>query len=225
MLTDMILQTIDAKIQEKHLLNHTFYRAWSMGLLSMECLQEYAKNYYFHVLAFPMYLSAVHSHAPHAAMRRTLLQNLIEEEAGSPNHPELWKQFALSLGVTENALATHKPSAEIQNVIATFQTICRTRSPAEGIAALYAYESQIPAVCVSKIEGLQKYYGMTHPQDWHYFTIHIAADTEHAAQERALLAQTVTAGNHKEVYVAVDQALTTLWNFLSGLCEKYQIAA
>lgn len=222
---ERFLQQIDSQIAAKHLLKHPFYQAWSRGELSLSCLQEYAKDYYQHVKAFPTYISAVHAGTEEMATRRVLLKNLIEEEDGSPNHPELWKQFVLALGVTEEELANHNPSEEMAQLIAQFRKICREGSSAEGIAALYAYESQIPEICHSKIEGLKTHYGMAHPKDWQYFSVHIAADQEHAAQERALLKKHLNSQNQEPIAQAVDQVLDKLWNFLTGLCHRYRISA
>jgi pyrroloquinoline-quinone synthase len=222
--TDVFLQELDALIQSKHLLTHTFYLAWSKGELSIECLKEYAKEYYHHVQAFPTYLSALHAHTEDAATRKVLLQNLIEEEAGSPNHPELWRNFALALGVTEAELACHTPNVEISSLIAAFRLICSKSGVAEGVAALYAYESQIPKICVSKIDGLKKHYGMQSPKDWQYFSVHIAADEQHAAEERSLLKNYITPNNMAEVRASAHTVLDGLWNFLSGLCDRYNIS-
>lgn len=220
----LFLDRLDVQIQSKHLLKHEFYQAWSAGSLSIDCLREYAKEYYQHVKAFPTYLSAIHCRTDNVSTRRILLQNLIEEEAGSPNHPELWKNFALALGVTEEELISHKSSIEIENLISTFRNICGQRTIAEGISALYAYESQIPEICISKIDGLQKYYDMQNPKDWEYFTVHIAADKEHAAQERQLLKSYVTEDNHELIDSALNRILDLLWNFLSSMCSRYNIA-
>src|SRR5881392_3727838 len=95
------LNKIDNDIAEKHLLKHPFYLAWTRGELSPAALADYARQYYHHVAAFPTYLSAVHANCDDQPTRRRLLQNLIDEEAGSPNHPELWLQFAEYLGVSE----------------------------------------------------------------------------------------------------------------------------
>ena len=95
------LDKIDSDIAEKHLLKHPFYLAWTRGELSKEALTDYAKQYYHHVAAFPTYLSAVHAKCDDQPTRKQILQNLIDEEAGSPNHPELWKQFANALGVDD----------------------------------------------------------------------------------------------------------------------------
>lgn len=222
-MTDTFLNEIDAKIEAKHLLKHPFYLAWTRGELNQNILKEYAKEYYHHVKAFPCYLSAVHSHTKDAETRKHLLNNLIEEEAGSPNHPEMWRSFAKSLGATDVEIDTHEPSKAIASVVETFMNICKNDGTAEGIATLYAYESQIPPICVSKIQGLKQHYGMKNPQDWKYFTIHIEADKEHAAIERNLLKLHVNARNEDSVSKSVDQVLDALWNFLSSLCERYQL--
>ena len=148
----------------------------------------------------------------------------MDEEAGHPNHPELWRTFALSLGLSEEQLVKHAPRSAIQELITTFKDICRNGSVAEGIAALYAYESQIPAVSESKIKGLCEHYGMSDPQDWYYFSVHIEADKEHAAIERELLGKHITPRNAERVKTAVDRVLNRLWGFLDSLCEKYQIS-
>lgn len=219
------LDKIDAQIQAKHLLNHDFYKAWTRGELSKECLKEYAKEYYHHVKAFPRYLSAVHSHTDDAATRRHLLNNLIEEEAGSPNHPDLWRAFAKSLGATDTEIDTHTPSTAIKDVVDTFMDICQNSSTADGIASLYAYESQIPPICISKIAGLKQHYGMKNPQDWKYFSVHIEADKEHAAVERELLNHHVNENNAISVTQSVEHTLDALWNFLSSLCERYNLCS
>src|SRR4051812_10924753 len=92
------LDSIDAQIAAKHLLTHPFYLAWTRGELSTEALRDYARQYYHHVAAFPTYLSAVHSKCEDQPTRRQILENLTDEEAGEPNHPELWLQFSKSLG-------------------------------------------------------------------------------------------------------------------------------
>src|SRR5438874_4512164 len=132
------LDRIDNDIAEKHLLKHPFYLAWTRGELSREALTDYARQYYHHVAAFPTYLSAVHAKCDDQPTRKQILRNLIDEEAGSPNHPELWKQFASALGVNDVDLATSGKQAETNNLINTFRSVCGDKPTAEGLAALYA---------------------------------------------------------------------------------------
>ena len=218
------LDQIDNDIAEKHLLKHPFYLAWVRGELSKEALTDYAKQYYRHVAAFPTYLSAVHSKCDDQPTRKQLLQNLIDEEDGSPNHPELWKQFANALGVNDVDLAKTEKQPETKNLIDTFRSVCGEGSTAEGLAALYAYESQIPAICESKIDGLKKHYGFTNPKGYEYFSVHIEADKEHSAAEREMLADKIDNQNIANVRASVRRVLDALWEILSGVCRRHAIA-
>jgi len=221
---DEFFKTLDAMIAEKHLLKHAFYQAWSRGELSRECLQDYAAQYYQHVKAFPGYVASLLGHTQDMQTSKELLQNLVEELGGTPNHPELWKAFALHLGTRKEALDQGAISDEMHHLIDTFQQICRTGTVAEGLAALYAYESQIPSICVSKIEGLKNHYHMLLPEQWRYFSVHIAADEEHARVERQELARHVQLDQTAHVLRAAQRILDALWDFLTHLCHKHQVA-
>ncbi len=218
------LDKIDNDIAEKHLLKHPFYLAWTRGELSKEALTDYAKQYYHHVAAFPTYLSAVHAKCDDQPTRKQILSNLIDEEAGSPNHPELWKQFAQSLGVDDVDLATTEKESETKNLIEAFRSVCGDKSTAEGLTALYAYESQIPAICESKIDGLKKHYGFTDPEGYEYFSVHIEADKEHSAVEREMLAGKIDNQNVDNVRASANRVLDALWEMLSGVCRRHAIA-
>jgi pyrroloquinoline-quinone synthase len=218
------LDKIDTDIAEKHLLKHPFYLAWTRGELSKEALTDYARQYYHHVAAFPTYLSAVHAKCDDQATRKQLLNNLIDEEAGSPNHPELWKKFADGLGVEDAELARAEKQPETEKLIAAFRSVCGERSTAEGLAALYAYESQIPAICESKIDGLKKYYGFENPERYEYFTVHIEADREHSAAEREMLSRYIDNQNFESVRASVNHVLDALWEMLSGVCHRHAVA-
>jgi pyrroloquinoline-quinone synthase len=218
------LDKIDNDIAEKHLLKHPFYLAWVRGELSKEALADYAKQYYQHVAAFPTYLSAVHSHCDDQATRKQLLANLCDEEAGSPNHPELWLKFAEGIGVSSVDARSAEKRPETKRLIDTFRSICGEGSTAEGLAALYAYESQIPAICESKIDGLKKHYDITDPAHYEYFSVHIEADREHAAAERAMLSDKIDNQNSDSVKASVRRVLDALWEMLSGVCRRHAIA-
>jgi pyrroloquinoline-quinone synthase len=222
--TDTLLTDVDVRISERHLLLHPFYQAWAKGELTPAALKDYAIQYYRHVAAFPTYLSAVHSHTEDAATRRHVLANLMDEEAGSPNHPELWLAFAARMGAQRSEVEAAEAWAETRGLVDAFRAICGGRSTAEGLAALYAYESQIPAVAASKIEGLERFYGITDEGGLAYFKVHEEADREHSAVERRLLERHVSEANAPAVRRAVDEALAALWEMLSGVCRRHGVA-
>ena len=217
------LDQIDNDIAKKHLLKHPFYLAWARGELTTQALTDYAKQYYHHVAAFPTYLSAVHAKCDDQPTRKQILQNLIDEEAGSPNHPQLWKQFAGALGVNDADIEKTEKESETNNLIGTFRSVCSEKRTAEGLAALYAYESQIPAICESKIDGLKKFYGFNDPKDYEYFSVHIEADKEHSAAEREMLGAFLSNHNADNVRASVNRVLDALWEMLSGVCRRHAI--
>ena len=218
------LDEIDNNIETKHLLKHPFYLAWTRGELSNEALADYARQYYHHVRAFPTYLSAVHAKCENEATRKQLLNNLIDEEAGSPNHPELWLHFADGLGIAQDNAKNAEKWPETKKLIETFRSVCGDGSTAEGLAALYAYESQIPAICESKIDGLKKHYGFNKPEHYQYFSVHIEADREHSAAERRMLDAYLNEQNFESVKRSVNRVLDALWEMLSGVCRRHAIA-
>ena len=215
---------IDNDIATKQLLKHPFYLAWTRGELSREALADYARQYYHHVAAFPTYLSAVHANCDNQSTRREVLRNLVDEEAGSPNHPELWLNFAQGLGVSAGDAQNAERWPETRNLIDTFRSVCRDGSTAEGLGALYAYESQIPAICESKIDGLKKHYGFAEPKHYEYFSVHIEADREHSAAEQRLLGEYISCQNFESVRASVNRVLDALWEMLSGVCRRHAIA-
>ena len=220
-----LLEEIDAMVADRNLLRHTFYKAWSNGELSLGTLRDYAKQYYHHVAAFPTYLSAVHSNTNDITTRRFILSNLIDEEAGTPNHPELWLDFAQGLGVRAAEVESTDPWPETKHLVDTFRTACRDGNTAQGIASLYAYESQIPDIAESKISGLKRFYNVTGPKELSYFEIHKEADREHSSVERKLLGNHADEQSAPAIKKSVEAVLNALWGILSGVCLRHGIPA
>src|SRR2546427_804590 len=103
-----LLEKIDAAIAEKNLLKHPFYQDWQTGKLSRESLQLYAAQYYRHVEAFPRHLRVLAARADES-LKPVVLENLAEEENPAAPHPQLWRDFAAALGVSEEDI-TSSPS-------------------------------------------------------------------------------------------------------------------
>lgn len=219
-------QKIDALIAEKHLLKHPFYTAWTEGRLTQTHLARYAEQYFHHVLAEPTYLSAVHFNTPHfgtdISIRQEILANLVGEELGENNHPKLWKDFSLAVGCTQSELANSEMLDTTRHLVNTFRSVCLSAPFYAGLAALYAYESQIPAIAAAKVDGLKKNYGMTEPQDYAFFTVHEQADIHHSKAEMDIITRTAdTVSKQETVLTAVETATDALWLFLDGVYDAY----
>ncbi|PTN11314.1 4-aminobenzoate synthase [Nitrosomonas aestuarii] len=228
---NLFKQKISNTINEKHLLKHPFYVAWTEGKLTKEQLRHYAEQYFYNVLAEPTYLSAVHFNTPHfssdtnagdISVRQEVLKNLIDEEHGDTNHPALWKAFAYALGADDKSLTNAKALPNTEKLVATFREICLNRPFYAGLAALHAFESQVPDVAAVKIDGLAKFYGMTDPKDYEFFSVHQKADVYHSQAEWDLIERFAdTPEKQEEVHAATREVCDALWGFLDGIHETY----
>ncbi|HEX7252130.1 MAG TPA: CADD family putative folate metabolism protein [Thermoanaerobaculia bacterium] len=221
MTSNEFLEALDRLVAEKHLLKHPFYLMWTEGRLTRENIREYAISYYPHVAAFPRYVSGVHSGCEDAALRQELLENLVEEERGEQNHPALWRQFAAEMGAGDSDLAVRARTPEVENAIREFSQVTRSGSVAEGLAALYAYESQIPEISKTKREGLAAFYGITDPESVRFFSVHEKADVWHRQVEREALGRVAeTDEDRHRALNAASRCLDALNRALDGVMRE-----
>ena len=210
-----LLEKIDAAIAEKNLSKHPFYQDWQMGKLSRESLQLYAAQYYRHVEAFPKHLRVLAARTE-GTIREIVLENLAEEENPARPHPKLWRDFAAAVGVSEDDIAYCPSLPGTQAVVETFREIVGDRPVAEAVAALYAYEAQVPEIATSKIDGLKKFYGIASQKALAYFTLHEEADRAHRAAWRGWLEEHADA-DESEILSTTNEALDALWGALDAV--------
>ncbi len=217
-----LVNRLDAAIVEKNLLKHPFYQDWQAGKLSRKALQLYAAQYYKHVEAFPGHLRmlAARTEGP---LQKLIRENLAEEENPAAPHPQLWRDFAAAVGVCEEDITCCPALPGTKCVVQTFREICGDRSVAEAVAALYAYESQVPEIAITKMEGLTKFYGVTAPRGLAYFAVHEETDKVHRAAWREWLEEHAE-GDGEEILKTMNEALDALWGALDAVhCEKVEV--
>jgi pyrroloquinoline-quinone synthase len=212
-----LLDRIDAMIDEKHLLKHPFYTKWSAGTLPKEAMQEYARQYFAFESAMPRLISAIHSRTDSPAARQQLLDNLWDEEHGKKNHAELWLRFAEGIGVSREEVQSAEHNEATQALVDTYAEICFDDSPAEGVAALYAYERQVPQTSGSKIDGLREHYDIEDKRTTSFFRFHGVLDIEHSGAERDMLEGLASGVDEAAIETATSRALEAWWNFLSAV--------
>jgi pyrroloquinoline-quinone synthase len=213
-----VTPALDQKIAERRMLDHPFYQRWTEGTLTRGELEEYARQYYHYALAFPTFLSAMHANCDDLATRQTLLENLIEEEHGSENHPELWLRFCEALGLEREAVKAGEPNESTRALIGGMRSLAREGALHQGLAALYAYESQIPDVARAKIAGLAQHYGITRERDVAFFSVHMEADVVHSSVSRELLNRLCASEQpRREATEAVERTLSGLYGFLDAV--------
>jgi pyrroloquinoline-quinone synthase len=210
-----LLNKIDAAIAEKNLLKHPFYQDWQVGKLSREALQLYAAQYYRHVEAFPKHLRVLAARTE-GPIRDIVMENLAEEENPERPHPKMWREFAAALGVGEDDITCCPALPGTQAVVETFREIVGDRPVAEAVAALYAYEAQVPEIATTKIDGLKKFYGINSPEGLGYFEVHETADKAHREAWRNWLMEHAE-GGEEEILATTNEALDALWGALDAV--------
>lgn len=211
----MFIEKLKAELKPLHLLNHPFYKKWSDGALSIETLRDYAEQYYHHVKDFPRCISSIHSQCDEIETRQILLDNLIDEEKGNKNHPELWLRFAEELGLNKDEVKNANLYNETIALIDGFMNLCK-RGFSYGIGALFAYEEQVPEIAKSKIDGLKKFYNLSSHKALEFFQVHIGADEWHS-QECADIITKLSDIDQKCAREGALVARKLLWQFLDGI--------
>ena len=213
-----LLERVDALIAERHLLKHPFYTKWREGTLTREALQEYARQYYVFESTFPRLLSALHSRSDRPEVRQSLLDNLWDEEHGEVNHAELWLRFGEGIGATRESIRGAERNAGTRGLLDAYWSSVTDGPIAAGIAALYAYEGQVPEVATEKIRGLVEQYGVDDPRTLAFFTVHSTLDVEHSGAERSMIAALApTVVDEEVVLSSIRAALDGWWGFLDAV--------
>ena len=214
-----IIDQLNQIILGRHLLKHEFYQAWSKGTLSREILQCYAAQYYHQVQSFPRFISRVHTGCPVIEARKILLENLVDEEIHGKDHPALWMQFAVGMGASRHRVQTEEAIPETKALVDKFYEL-GNRDWRDGLCALYAYESQVPAVSISKMDGLKQFYDIHDEETLEFFTAHQQYDVGHAEQVAKLIDRYVEPERAKQ---ATHEAANALCGFLDGMCRVGEI--
>ena len=133
-----------------------------------------------------------------------------------------WLCFAEGMGNTKKEVLKKIPMKETSELVSTFKNLSKSEKYHIGLAALYCYESMQPEISETKKEGLQNLYGINDENTLKFFTVHMHADKWHREVVRKLLVEVSNTEKKKEeILKAVDAALFSLNNFLTGIERVY----
>jgi pyrroloquinoline-quinone synthase len=204
---------IKAILEEKPMLKHPFYVEWAQGTLPMAKLLQFARQFYPFEVAFPRFLSAIHTRTESPLIRQLLLDNLWDEEHGERNHPALWLEFAAALGLRADDVRIAELRPETKTLVEHFQKAAREAPLADALGTLFAFEGQVPAMSWQVIKGLTEHYGFE-PRQFEFFSVHLVADIAHAGAEMQAIAEACS--DEDSLVQAVEVACDLLLSFLDG---------
>jgi pyrroloquinoline-quinone synthase len=212
---DNVVQRIDLEIENRSLLKHSFYKMWSEGKLTIDHLRGYSKEYFQLVKTVPKFVESI---AEATGNSDGIITNNAREEA---EHVELWVRFATALGVSRSELISYGGLEKTNEAVAKLMGLAGLAFE-EAVAAMYAYEMELPKISRSKIDGLKKLYGMDSEDATKYFEIHEEADVRHAQVWREIL-QRIPSERHEIAINAAIKSLQAQNILLDSVHEKYVV--
>jgi pyrroloquinoline-quinone synthase len=216
---------LDARIERHKMLTHPFHQAWIAGKLTREQLRAYATEYFHLVAAFPTFLSALHCRLDDGSLRRAVLRNLADEEVEGRAHSDMWLDFAEGLGLSASQVRLSQPGLAVRHLIECFYRSASQDPPVQVLAAIYAYDSQVPRTSVERARALLRHYGADE-RTCGFFVLHSYADALHAKVWRAELTRLVSR-NHALAGPALEaagRAAEWLWQAMDG-CRAHRLGA
>ena len=207
-----LVQEIDRIIEERSLLKHPFYQAWSDGKLTRESLAGYSKEYYQLVKAVPIFMTQLMDYVP-----SSLYNELDFHQQEEFSHISMWERFASGLDVSRNDLLNYEGLYTTNHAISGMHTLMS--SFVSGSTAMYALEKEIPKISQTKLEGLAEFYGLTSEDVTKYFKEHMEADIRHTASWKKVIDGF---SDHDQEIISAAESSVTCQNLLLDSCyEEY----
>ncbi|MEM3035177.1 MAG: hypothetical protein QXL23_06040, partial [Candidatus Nitrosocaldus sp.] len=94
-----------------------------------------------------------------------------------------------------------------------------TSTPA-GVAAMYAYEAELPKISSTKLEGLIKYYNMSSSDATEYQRVHSIVDVRHADVWRRMIAG-MPVHMHDALHASAVESMAAQNMLLDAVYERY----
>ncbi|MBC7461667.1 MAG: hypothetical protein H7287_09930 [Thermoleophilia bacterium] len=184
--TQEFVAEIDDAVSGSNPANEPLLAGLREGQLSRDQLRTFAAQYYHLVDALPRFVSTVHSVSPNAKVRRTLLNVLMPLESTPPSISDLWLQTCAALGLFSDTVRASEPTPATAACLGDFEYLCRSGS-AQGVAALYAWMSRMPAVYRVEQAALAEHYDLASGPGVQFFEAMQFQATSHARALRTAL--------------------------------------
>lgn len=211
----LLIDQINAEIDKQGLLKHKFYQMWQEGKLTIDHLAGYSKEYYQLVKNVPKFVQNTLNNNPNPKYNKIIERNLIEES----EHISPWEEFASCLKVNHGELTNYEGDSLTNDAIQRLTDITNS-SFEEGVAALYAFEKQLPKISHTKRAGLVDFYGLTEESAHKYFKIHEEVDVMHAKIWENILNE-CSAEAHEKILDAVKASMSAQNSLLDAVHQKY----
>ena len=188
-----------------NVLAHPFYTRWEQGRLTRAELAHYAGQYRHAVVALA-HTAERAAHEADGAEAAELSEHALEERA----HVDLWDDFAAAVGAQDEA-----PNEGTAACAAAWKA---GEDLSGALAVLYAVESGQPEISRTKLDGLERHYGLARGEAaTTYFKLHAHLDEVHAAQSHRLLEERLEGEDTERLLGLAEGALEGNWRLLDAV--------
>ena len=211
----LLIDRINAEIEKGSLLKHRFYQLWQEGKLTLDQLSGYSKEYFQLVKNVPSFVENTLDNNPNKGYEK-IIESILAEER---EHVEPWVRFAASLDVSSEELKQYSGESLTRKAVSDLSLISKS-SFEEGVAALYAFEKELPKISETKSKGLRQFYNKFDDDSHRYFDIHKEADIYHAKIWENILNE-CSEDIHEKIMNAVKISLAAQNDLLDSVHNKY----
>jgi pyrroloquinoline-quinone synthase len=196
---------VTLSLADRLLLDHSFYRRWERGEVSIAELANYASQYRHFENYLPKFLERLVVALPEGDSRELVSANLADEMGDPVPHVELFERFASSVGA-----AAAEPSPAMADLLGTYDDLL-DKGALHGLAGFLAYECQAAGVARSKANGLSRHYGLDE-YEISFWEHHADVDVRHADWARTALS--AIGGTSQGLGASLRRAADAWWAFL-----------
>jgi pyrroloquinoline-quinone synthase len=208
---------LEAAISAKHSQVSPFSLAWSQGRLEREHFAFWVAQHLHYVGHFSEWLAAMFADCPHKDARDFLLQNMWEEEMGTP-HTELLIRFGEACGWSREKILSTPALPTTEALRRWCEMLAKSHDFLGAAAALIVgLESQTPGIYTRQLPPLREKYGFTDDETI-FFEVHIASDVIHGERGFQICeAYARTPQEQEHCLELVRQATEMRWMYMDGI--------
>ena len=211
---------LEHAVNARHSRLNPFTEKWVNGELTRAQLGAWVKQHYQYVSQFPRWCATVYGDCPDSDARDFLLENIVEEEAGT-KHVDLLIRFGEACGVSRTEVETARQLPTTRGLTAWCYETSRQPFHVAAAGLLVGLESQVPGIYKRNLPPLKAHYGFN-DHEVEFFAIHIEADEVHGERGYQIVERhCATPAMKEEAPDQVRQAAEMRWQYMTGLHRAY----
>lgn len=197
---------------------HPLRRLLLEGRLSREQLQGWARNQFHEFRNIHRFFGIRYQKCPVQALRRMLLENMVEEEGEDlfggkyPSHAELWTRFGEGLGIPREEMHGYEPLPGIRAALEMYVELVRQSHWAVAIGTGLVFEGEGPRRMGEEREALETHYPWIPSDSLAFFRAHEYHDEGHGNFIVDVIKEHVMdRGLQEEMRAAVRTRVDIMW--------------